>query len=91
MCLIFRSRAKAIEEAPPAVLEAGLPVSMWQQTGTSFQVTLRLHRPLYAAWEAPPKPSKDLCDLIPPRPPLPLPPPDSASDRFRAQVSLKLP
>jgi hypothetical protein len=80
------ARVKAIEDAPPAPLEGQPPQSPWQAAGTHFAVQLRLARPLYAPWQPPARPDRQLVDVFPAKAPAaPLPAP-TAADRFRTKV-----
>lgn len=79
---------KAIEDAPPAPPEGQPPQCPWQAAGTRFAVQIKLARPLYAPWQPPAKPGRQLADVYPAKAPAaPLPAP-TAADRFRAKVCL---
>jgi hypothetical protein len=80
------ARVKAIEDAPAAPAEGQPPICLWQAAGTRFAVQLRLARPLYAPWQPPARPGRQLADVCPAKAPPALQPAPTAADRFRAKV-----
>ena len=65
----YHSKAKAVEEPPPAGSEA-LTTGAWHEAGSRVSVSLSMLRPLVASWKLPPKQAVPLSALVPPRPDL---------------------